>query len=336
MVCPNSEGPRAITPVPRGYYGCFGKTWVSRPDVGRCIITSTAGTASDGKAETAYSCFCRNQGDATIMPLTQCDDVLYCPNAAGWWGALSLRPSEMSSYKSANFPWPAHGKNVEHKAKVPASADATATTGNGPVNSGLVDYGPGESGFDQDFWNMIASIDVNVTATTLDAAAGVEATDTAPPNPMGATNAMGVQDDAAHKDKATSTSAQDQVFGPGFTGAWPTAQEPRVWWWWWSENATTSTPAASTTASSRQLDKGDDDDGILLSAQLSKLTTKPAAATTTAQVSAPPSARSSTTTSSGKKLDKGDDRILFSDRLSKLTTQSKEARTASSASTTVV
>lgn len=324
MVCPNSEGPRAITPVPRRYYGCFGKTWVSRPDVGRCTITSTAGTASDGKAETAYSCFCRNQGDATIMPLTQCDDVLYCPNAAGWWGALSLRPAEMSSYKSANFPWPAHGKNVEHKAKAPASADATATTENGPVNTGLIDYGPGESGFDQDFWNMIASIDVNVTATTLDTAAGVEATDTAPPNPMGATNAMGVQDEVAHKQKATGTNAEDQVFGPGFTGAWPTAQEPRVWWW--SENATTSFPASST----KKLDKGDD--GVLFSAEQSKLAT----ATTTAQVSAPPSARSSTTTSSGKKLDKGDDGILFSDRLSKLTTQSKKARTASSASTIVV
>lgn len=337
MVCPNSEGPRAITPVPRGYYGCFGKTWVSRPDVGRCTITSTAGTASDGKAETAYSCFCRNQGDATIMPLTQCDDVLYCPNAAGWWGALSMGPSEMSSYKSAVMPWPAHGKNVEHKANVPAKAEASATEEMGPVDTGLVDYGPGESGFDQDFWNMIASIDVNVTATTLDTAVGLEATDTAPPNPMGATNAMGVQDDAAHKDKATSTSAEDQVFGPGFTGAWPTAQEPRVWWLW-SENATTSTLVAPTTTSSKQLDKGDDDDddGILLSAQLSKLTTKPAAATTTAQVSAPPSARSSTTTSSGKKLDKGDDGIPFSDRLSKLTTQSKKARTASSASTIVV
>lgn len=268
------------------------------------------------------------------MPLTQCDNVLYCPNAAGWWGALSMGPSEMSSYKSAVMPWPAHGKNVEHKANVPAKAEASATEEMGPVDTGLVDYGPGESGFDQDFWNMIASIDVNVTATTLDTAAGVDATDTAPPNPRGAANAIGVQDDAAHKDKATSTSAQDQVFGPGFTGAWPTAQEPRVWWWW-SENATTSTPAASTTTPSKQLDKGDD--GILLSAQLSKLTTKPAAAiTTTAQVSAPPSARSSTTTSSGKKLDKGDDGMLFSDRLPKLTTQSKKARTASSASTIVV
>ena len=294
----------------------------------RCIpftLTSTANTGIDEDGKTAGSCFCRNQGDITIDPLTMCN-MLYCPNAAGWFGAYRMGGSEMSSYLSAKatggVPWPPHGKKINGllDPTTPASVSATTTTTTGAttsVDTGLVDYGPGETDFNMDSWNLIASIDSDVNSTILATTPGMNnviltATDDAPPDPMGATDAtdalvplsvppMDDKEKATKPAKNKASTTGDQSFGPGFTGAWPTAQEERVWWWW--EHATL--PDATATANG---------------------TNATAAASTTAQESASPSSESAaqtqSSTATATKLDKGDDSIL-STLLSKLTTKNK-------------